>query len=641
MLGMTAHKVTIGLIQTKVSDDAEANLEKTVDRIREAARKGAQVICLQELYRAKYFPQHKQKDVARLAEAIPGESTSALSDLAKELAVVIIAPVFERDPSGRYYNSAAVIDADGKIMGTYRKMHIPHDPFFYEKSYFTPGNMGYRVFKTRYASLAVLICYDQWFPEAARICALKGADIIFYPTAIGYPDVYYPPVEDWHEAWETIQRSHAIANSVYIAAVNRVGREGSINFWGSSFVCDTFGKMLGRASESDEEVLVAEIDTSRNKLIREDWGFHKNRRPETYGPLVSHDTPAHLGYSMPAEWEKHQATWLAWPHYSSTFPNGVERVEKTYLDIISALHKSEHVNLFVKDTGAKTRVAALLRERGIDPKRITFYAWGYTDVWMRDYGPIFLVNKNIKKSAMVHWIFDAWGGKYAGHMKDTGIPDVINQKLQLDRFTPGIVLEGGSIDVNGSGTLMTTEQCLLNKNRNPNLSRKEIEVYLMDYLGVRNFIWIKGGVAGDDTDGHVDDIARFVNSKTVMCAYEENKKDENYSILKENYEILLKSRDQDGNRLNVIRLPMPPKIDSRFADSGNKLPARLPASYLNFYIGNMAVLVPVFGHKNDRLALRLIQKAFPGRKAIGIDCNDLIYGLGAIHCITQQQPAVD
>ncbi len=635
MLVMTKNNVTIGLIQTAVSEDLEANLKKTVAKIAEAAKKGAQIICLQELYRTRYFPQHEKKDASALAETVPGESTSVLSDLAKKLSVVIIVPIFEKDPSGKYYNSAIVIDADGKLMGTYRKMHIPHDPFFYEKSYFTAGDLGYRVFKTRYASIAVLICYDQWFPEAARICTLKGADIIFYPTAIGYPDGYQSPDEDWQEAWEVIQRSHSIANGVHVAAVNRVGREGSITFWGGSFVSDAFGKVLKRAGK-EEEVLMVKIDTSQNKMLQDAWGFHKNRRPETYAPIISQDTPAHLGYHMPAEWEKHKATWLSWPHDPLTFPNGVEKAEKTYLEIIGALQKSEDVNLFVTDNDAKARVSGLLKSSGIDQKRVKFHVWDYADVWMRDYGPIFLVNKNTKKLAMVHWIFDAWGGKYAELMKDTGMPDFINQELKIECFTPGIVLEGGSIDVNGSGTLMTTEQCLLNKNRNPSLSRKDIERYLMDYLGVRNIIWIKGGIEGDDTDGHVDDIARFVNSNTVVCAYEEDERDENHSILKENYEMLLKAKDQDGNRLNVIRLPMPPRLDDKFTDGGK----RLPASYLNFYIGSEVVLVPVFGHKNDAIALKIIQEAFQNRKVVGINCSDLVYGLGAIHCITQQQPEI-
>lgn len=279
--------VTIGLVQTNVSENITANIQKTVEKIKEAAKNGAQIICLQELYQTKYFPHEEKKDVAELAETIPGESTRVFSGLAKELGTVIIVPVFEKDAGGNYYNSAVVIDADGKLMNTYHKIHIPHDPLFYEKNYFKAGDLGYRVYKTRYASFSVLICYDQWFPEAARICTLKGADILFYPTAIGWIKSNMPPEDDWHDAWETIQRSHAIANGVHVAAVNRVGDEGELKFWGSSFVCDSFGKILKKASDDKEEALVVQLDLSKNKLIQESWGFLRNRRPDTYGLISS------------------------------------------------------------------------------------------------------------------------------------------------------------------------------------------------------------------------------------------------------------------------------------------------------------------------------------------------------------------
>jgi agmatine deiminase len=281
-----AHKkntVTIGLIQTAVSENIQANMEMTGDMIKKAAKKGAQIVCLQELYRTKYFPREERKDAARLAETIPGESTELFSRLAKELGTVIIVPVFEK--AGKdYYNSAVVINADGRLLDTYRKSHIPHDPLFYEKNYFKAGDLGYRVYNTHCASFSVLICYDQWFPEAARICTLKGADILFYPTAIGWIKGTSPE-DDWRDAWETVQRSHAIANGVHVAAVNRVGDEEELKFWGSSFVCDSFGKVLKRASEDKKEVLVAELDLNKNKKIREGWGFLRNRRTDTYGLL--------------------------------------------------------------------------------------------------------------------------------------------------------------------------------------------------------------------------------------------------------------------------------------------------------------------------------------------------------------------
>ena len=340
-------------------------------------------------------------------------------------------------------------------------------------------------------------------------------------------------------------------------------------------------------------------------------------------------TPRELGYRMPAEWEKHEALWLSWPHDPTTFPNRVEKAEEAYVQIIKNIHESENVNLFVKNDLMKQRVTSFFKKNGISLNKICFFKFNYADVWFRDYGPIFVTNKD-QKLAMVHWIFNSWGEKYQELLKDSKIPQVINKKMKLPCFEPGIVLEGGSIDTNGKGTMLTTEQCLLNKNRNPQLNKGEIEKYLNDYLTVDKIIWLKKGIDGDDTDGHIDDIARFVNPTTVVCAYEENKQDENYSVLKENYEILQNSTDQDGNKLKVIKLPMPKKIGYK----NNPL----PASYANFYIGNTTVLIPIFGHKNDKTALSIIQEQFPDRKAVGIDCSDLVYGLGTIHCITQQQP---
>ena len=631
-------KVWIGLIQTRLTGDFRLNMKRAMAKVKEAAKKGAQVICLPELYRTKYFPADERNTVKKLAETIQGESVSAFADLARELGVVIIVPIFEVF-GDKYFNTAAVIDADGTVLGTYRKNHIPHDPFFYEKSYFSEGNLGYRVFKTSYLNLGVLICFDQWFPEAARVNALQGADVIFYPTAIGYLEGDPLSYDSWVNAWETIQRAHAIANGVHVAVVNRIGQEGKIKFWGDSFVCDAFGQIIKRANQSTEEVLVADVDLSMNKFIQEGWGFFRNRRVETYGLLTSKvfdQTPRELGYTMPAEWERHEATWLAWPYDLDSFPK-IKQVEKTYLKIIKALSDGEDVNLLVKDSKAQASIKTMLKRNNIDLKKINLFVRDYADVWFRDYGPIFVVNKDKKQLAMTKWIFNAWGEKYRELLKDNQIPYFICEKTQIPLFKPGIVLEGGSIDVNGKGTLLTTEQCLLAKSRNPHLSRAAIEDYLKNYLGASNIIWLKSGIKGDDTDGHIDDIARFVNPTTVLCAYENNHKDSNYSVLKENFEILLGAKDQDGKKLNVIKMPMPTSL-SRFVGGEN---TRLPMSYLNFYISNKTVLVPTFRDKNDKEALAILSNAFQKRKIVGIDSSELIYGLGSIHCITQQQPAIE
>lgn len=645
---MTEGRVKVGLIQTSVSEDIGNNLKKAEILVEEAIARGAEIVCLQELYRTRYFPQVDDEEASHLLETIPGESTEAFSKIARENEAVIIVPIFEKGEDGRRYNTAVVIDADGRPLDSYRKVHVPHDPLFYEKSYFAAGD-EYRVYNTRYARFAVLICYDQWFPEAARIATLKGADIIFYPTAIGWIEGEKATEGNWHDAWQTVQRANAIANGVHVAAANRVGQEGNLIFWGGSFICDSFGKVLAEAGNKEEEVVVAELDLSLNDQVREGWGFLRNRRPETYGILAEseagvmrtsqmpsicfEDTPSRLGYSMPAEWEKHDAIWLSWPYDLDSFPE-INKVEKAYVLIIKAIHESEFVNLLVRDELMQTRVADLLKGAEVNLRRLKFHVVNYADVWFRDYGPTFVVNRSKKKLAMINWFFNAWGEKYPDLMGDSRIPCIINDDLKLECFRPGIVLEGGSIDVNGCGTIITTEQCLLNRNRNPGLDKDQIEAYLREYLGACNIIWLKQGIAGDDTDGHVDDIARFVDPTTVLCAYEEDVDDvddENYQALKENYEILSSATDQDGNRLKVIKLPMPSYIGKE---------RRLPASYANFYIGNGAVLVPVFGHRNDSTALEIIQKAFPERKVVGIQCREMIQGLGTIHCISQQQPAV-
>lgn len=273
--------ITIGLIQNK-----NTTLPKTLSLIEQAAKNGAQIICLPELYRSIYFPQYPDANKDDYAETIPGASTEAFTKLAKKHQIVIIAPIFEKDNHGKYYNSAVVINSNGKLMDTYHKIHIPQDPYFYEQNYFTKGQ-SYKIYKTKYASFAVLICYDQWFPEAARIATLKGAELIFYPTAIGNITGYKSKDGDWHNAWETVMRGHAIANAVHIAAVNRVGKEDKLNFWGQSFVCDAFGKILKKASNKKPEILICKIDLAHNQRIRDGWGFLKNRRPDTYHEYAS------------------------------------------------------------------------------------------------------------------------------------------------------------------------------------------------------------------------------------------------------------------------------------------------------------------------------------------------------------------
>jgi N-carbamoylputrescine amidase len=281
--------VKVGLVQMTCSSDVNANKAKAVDKIREAAKAGAHIICLQELYTSLYFCDVEAYDNFKLAEPIPGKTTDELSLIAKELGVVIIASLFEKRAEGLYHNTTAVLDADGSYLGKYRKKHIPDDPAYYEKFYFTPGDLGYKVFKTKFATIGVLICWDQWYPEAARITSLMGAEMLFYPTAIGWATAQDEVTNlEQYNAWQTIQRSHAVANGVPVISVNRVGleQEGLMKFWGGSFVSNPFGTLLYKASHDQEEVAVVDIDTDKSDSYRTHWPFLRDRRIDSYQPIT-------------------------------------------------------------------------------------------------------------------------------------------------------------------------------------------------------------------------------------------------------------------------------------------------------------------------------------------------------------------
>jgi len=280
-------KVNVGIVQMSCTADKQQNLQKAIVKVREAAQKGAQIVCLQELFTSLYFCDVEDHDNFQLAEAIPGPSTDELSKVAAELGVVIIASLFEKRAQGLYHNTTAVLDADGAYLGKYRKMHIPDDPGFYEKFYFTPGDLGYKVFKTRFATIGVLICWDQWYPEAARITALMGAEILFYPTAIGWATTQDEATNvEQYNAWQTIQRSHAVANGVHVVSVNRVGEEAGVKFWGGSFFANPFGALIHQTSTDDEEVVVQELDLSKTDFYRTHWPFLRDRRIDSYQPIT-------------------------------------------------------------------------------------------------------------------------------------------------------------------------------------------------------------------------------------------------------------------------------------------------------------------------------------------------------------------
>ncbi|MGZ4973989.1 MAG: agmatine deiminase family protein [Limisphaerales bacterium] len=339
--------------------------------------------------------------------------------------------------------------------------------------------------------------------------------------------------------------------------------------------------------------------------------------------------PRELGFRMPAEWETHQATWLTWPRPDGiSFPDKYDTVPPVYAQLIKHLVEVEEVNINVWNADMEQWVRGLLQKEKTPLDRVRFHHFPAYEPWCRDHGPIFLVRENqgTHERAIVDWGYNAWGGKYPPFDLDDAVPQHVAKLRGLPLFSPGIVMEGGSLEVNGRGALLTTTSCLLNPNRNPSLNQAQIEQYLCDYLGVNEIIWLGDGIIGDDTDGHIDDLTRFVNHDTILTVIEGDPADENFAPLQENLRRL-----QSLGKYKVVTLPMPRAIEHEGQ--------RLPASYANFYIANKIVLVPTYRDKNDSIALQILQDEFPGRRVIGVDSTELIWGLGSFHCITQQEPA--
>jgi agmatine deiminase len=351
-------------------------------------------------------------------------------------------------------------------------------------------------------------------------------------------------------------------------------------------------------------------------------------------PDSKSSTPRELGYRMPAEWEAHTATWFTWPRPDGiSFPDKYDSVPPVYAELIKQLVVVEEVHINVWDRPMEDWVRKLLMREKTPLERVSFHHFPAYEPWCRDHGPIFVIREQNGKRerAIVDWAYNAWGNKYPPYDLDDAVPQAIARLRGLPLFSPGMVLEGGSIEVNGCGTVLTTEACLLNPNRNPNLTRLEIERFLKDYLGVSLVLWLGEGIIGDDTDGHIDDLTRFIDATTLVTVVEEDRADSNYAILQENLQRLRAFRDQSGQPFRIVELPMPGVVEHRGQ--------RLPASYANFYMANGLVLVPTFRHPNDDRALQILQKAIPDRRVVGIDSTELIWGLGSFHCITQQEPS--
>ncbi len=343
-------------------------------------------------------------------------------------------------------------------------------------------------------------------------------------------------------------------------------------------------------------------------------------------------TPKEQGFYFPAEFAPHEATWLSWPHKEASWPGKIDSIFPAYSLFIKYLADSEKVRINVADEAMRAFAIKHLLTVGANMENVTFYFHPTNDAWCRDHGPAFLLHKTRKEKVIVDWGYNAWGGKYPPFDKDDVIPTRIGEEFGLQVFHPGIVMEGGSVEFNGAGTVLTSTACLLNENRNPQLNQAQIETYLSDFYGIDQVLWVDEGIVGDDTDGHIDDTVRFVNEDTVLTVVEENREDENYSLLQHNLQQLKAMRLLNGKQLNIVELPMPEAVV--YDDT------RLPASYANFYIANKYVIVPTFRSVNDDRALSVIQEQFKTREVVGIDSTDIIWGLGSFHCLSQQEPAL-
>lgn len=345
-------------------------------------------------------------------------------------------------------------------------------------------------------------------------------------------------------------------------------------------------------------------------------------------------TPALLNYRMPGEWEPHVGTWLTWPRPDGiSFPDKYDVVPPIFAKLIRQIAEVEQVFLNVWNADMEEDVRKILTLHKVPLRNVSFHHFPAYEPWCRDHGPIFLTRDTPHGQhdrVIVNWKYNAWGEKYPPYDLDNEIPRHVAKLRHLPVYSPDMVLEGGSVEVNGQGTLLTTEACLLNPNRNPELSRSEIEQNLRDYLSVTKIIWLGEGIAGDDTDGHIDTLARFIDPHTIVAAVEEDVQDANYHFLQENYRLLRMARDQDDHLFRIVKLPMPGMVEYQGQ--------RLPATYVNFYIANRIVIVPVFNDRNDGKALEILQENFPDRQVFGIDSRDLIWGLGSFHCLTQQEP---
>jgi len=659
--------------QFACGEDVQQNILKAEEIVRRAVSQGSNIVLLQELFSGLYFPQQESPhffDWALPAHTLHNPLLRKMSALAKELKVVLPISFFE-NRNQVYYNSMIVFDADGSIIGipeadqeqqdqslaVYRKVHIPTGPGYEEKYYFSPAPQeggGFRVFysKIYQFTFGIGICWDQWFPETSRCLALLGAEMIFFPTAIG-SEPQDPTIHSKHH-WQTAMRGHAASNLVPIIASNRIGKENQIRFYGSSFICDSQGQFLQQADEEQETILVQSFDLDELRLTRASWGLFRDRRPELYTPLVSLDnniltrvsseaqnsnihSPASSGWKMPAEWHPQDRCWITWPSDSINWPYNGDEARNAFVEVAKTISKYQPVTICVVDEWYE-------RARKLVPENISLLRTKLNTPWIRDSGPTFVIHPIKKQIAGVDWMFNGYSGKVEFEL-DAQVARQVLEAQGAIRFGCPLTLEGGSIHVDGEGTLITTEECLL--TRNPHLSKSDIELQLSLYLGVKKVIWLPFGLMHDEfTNGHVDNFCCFARPGEVILTYPSDKEHFQFARSHEALQILQSVTDAKNRKLKVHLVDVPVTQIVQDHEGVPKLglfPGMImPASYANFFMGNGCIVLPGFenGSGKDEVARKQFQEIFPDRSIeIIASSRHILLGGGNVHCITQQQPS--
>ena len=676
--------VTVATTQFAMTNDREQNMVTAEALVRMAARDGADIILLSELFDNLYFCQDQFEDLFSLAGTSDVCSNSFLRRfcrLSKELDVVLPISFFEKAGKA-YFNSVAIFDG-GKYLGVYRKSHIPDGPGYQEKFYFNPGDTGFHVFRTRYATIGVGICWDQWFPECARCLALQGAELLFYPTAIGSEP--QDPTLNSRGHWTRCMQGHAGSNLVPVVCANRIGVENEITFYGGSFITDHLGEIVQQfptpTIQTEVGFLKHTFDLTKIDVARSSWGVFRDRRPTLYSPITSlsdqdvgmparipvaqpveeegvaalASKPAEDGGYMPGEWDSHACVWMAWPY--QWWRDDCGPAQRAVLDVAEAISRFEPVRMLVT---TEQYCHALQRLQKVhDPEaaggpaaeaNIQLVLAEYDDIWLRDTGPTFIRAGN--RVTSVSWRFNGWGNKIPELKHD----DSVSYQIQAmeDRhggYTCPAVLEGGSFHVDGEGTLITTEECVLHKNREcPEFkvrSKESMNKIFHDYLGVTKVIYLPYGVVEDvDTDGHVDNLAAFVSPGHVLLTFPESDSHPQYPRSLAALEVLSKATDAKGRALVVHKIPHPPVMyrQSDEAEMDNAVytarveQQQLAGSYVNFVMTGGGIVMPRFHVATDKRAKEVMAELFPDKEIVMVDGREILLGGGNFHCITQQQP---